>query len=561
VKIDVYLDGRLARTTITADRKIKLGRLTSAHVPMDDPRVSRMHAMIEAKAADQISVLDLGSVEGTYLNGRRVTRAPLESGDRLQLGPYTLLISIAGTTRAPTPMSGPLFDETDDPNAARTLEVMAQWGKTVVDVHHLADVGRYLIGDGVDVNHFADTAALPINEYVLAENDGARFLVNVPDTVSGDVLVGGRVIAVDTLRAEGKLGASTMPGSRTLSLPPGARCRLRIGALSFFINSVPSAGRVPPPTLFSGVDRQFVRHIGGALGLHALFLLLVFSIPAAAGSLSMDGFTHRDRFVDVTLIPKAPEPAPVSDSGESQEQTRTEPDPTKVAPPSSKGSAIDRSAPAKRRRASPKTRARRRAVATAVADTVADQLDEQFSGLLGREGASASDMGWIAGASAGAQAGLPRVEATSGRGECGHFTDCASSLTSSTVRTRVRGPIARADLGPKTSRKPRIIPQRPTVQGSLSMDVIARTIRQNRGGYRYCYERRLNQQKDLAGKIRLQFVIGSDGTVVVARVAESTMGDVAVESCLTRRMQQTRFPRPKDGGTVVVRYPFLFKSN
>jgi len=93
------------------------------------------------------------------------------------------------------------------------------------------------------------------------------------------------------------------------------------------------------------------------------------------------------------------------------------------------------------------------------------------------------------------------------------------------------------------------------------MDVIARTIRQNRGGFRYCYERRLNQQKDLAGKIKLQFVIGSDGTVVVARVVESTMGDSAVESCLTTRMQRTQFPRPKDGGTVVVRYPFLFKSS
>ena len=92
------------------------------------------------------------------------------------------------------------------------------------------------------------------------------------------------------------------------------------------------------------------------------------------------------------------------------------------------------------------------------------------------------------------------------------------------------------------------------------MNVIARIIRQNRGGFRYCYERRLNERRGLEGKVKLEFVIGSAGRVVVAQVTESTLNDNAVESCLTRRMQRTQFPRPKGGGTVVVRYPFLFKS-
>ena len=67
-------------------------------------------------------------------------------------------------------------------------------------------------------------------------------------------------------------------------------------------------------------------------------------------------------------------------------------------------------------------------------------------------------------------------------------------------------------------------------------------------------------KEQLKAKVKLEFVIGSAGRVVVAQVTESTLNDNAVESCLARRMQRTQFPRPKGGGTVVVRYPFLFKS-
>jgi len=559
VKLDVYLENQLTQTAILAETKIKLGRLKSAHVSIDDPRICRLHAMVEAKSADDVSVLDLGSVGGTYLNGHRVTRAPLTSGDRLALGPYTLVVSIAGARKATRKAKVPPFDQTEDPSGSRTLEVMAQWGKTLVDVQHLAGTGRYCIGDGPSVDHSADTAVLPINEYVLAEIDHPNLVVNIPDKVSGDLLIDGRVVSIDSLRTEGRLASSTMPQSRAIRLPAGARCRLRIGALSFFINSVPSAGRIPGPTLLSGIDRQFFRHLGGALGLHALFLLLVFSIPAAAGNLSMDTFSQRGRFVDITFIPTTNTAAPDVELTPTIEAGPT-PQETSGSTAGSTNRADGGHSASPRTERPALTRGERRAVAKSVANTIRTQFDSQFSEMLQESGPHSADMEWIGTADTTAKEGIPRALPIIGGGRC-RGANCAKSLVAGPVDTGVRGPGPRARIAPKQTRKPRIIPQRPAIEGALPMAVIARIIRQNRGGFRYCYERQLNREQGLAGKIKLEFVIGSDGRVVVAQVSESTMGNSAVEACLTKRMKQTRFPRPKDGGSVVVRYPFLFKSN
>lgn len=81
---------------------IKLGRLRTSHVLLDDPRVSRLHAVIEAISVDDVSVIDLGATEGTLLNGRRVQKQRLASGDTLQLGGTSLRVTIEpARARAP----------------------------------------------------------------------------------------------------------------------------------------------------------------------------------------------------------------------------------------------------------------------------------------------------------------------------------------------------------------------------------------------------------------------------------------------------------------------------
>jgi pSer/pThr/pTyr-binding forkhead associated (FHA) protein/Zn-finger nucleic acid-binding protein len=65
---------------------IKIGTNRSAHLRLDDPQVSRLHALIEVKSLSEITVLDLGSREGTFVNGKRVTKARLHNNDVMQFG-------------------------------------------------------------------------------------------------------------------------------------------------------------------------------------------------------------------------------------------------------------------------------------------------------------------------------------------------------------------------------------------------------------------------------------------------------------------------------------------
>ena len=67
-----------------------VGRAPDVQVSVDDKEVSRQHVQFE-KRSDGFFVRDLGSTNGTYLNGTSVTNAQVSDGDRIQLGPATVL--------------------------------------------------------------------------------------------------------------------------------------------------------------------------------------------------------------------------------------------------------------------------------------------------------------------------------------------------------------------------------------------------------------------------------------------------------------------------------------
>lgn len=67
-----------------------LGRSTTNDIVIEDGRVSRRHALVHQQDDAEYWLIDLGSGNGTYLNGRRVTQ-PTRLGDRdtLSIGDYS----------------------------------------------------------------------------------------------------------------------------------------------------------------------------------------------------------------------------------------------------------------------------------------------------------------------------------------------------------------------------------------------------------------------------------------------------------------------------------------
>ena len=105
-----------------------------------------------------------------------------------------------------------------------------------------------------------------------------------------------------------------------------------------------------------------------------------------------------------------------------------------------------------------------------------------------------------------------------------------------------------------------VLAEETKITGGLPKEVIARYIKSQLGRILYCYERQLSVNPDLFGKVEVKFTIGPSGGVVRKSINKSSLGNKVVESCILQKIARWKFPKPRGGGKVVVRYPFLFKS-
>jgi DNA-binding CsgD family transcriptional regulator len=114
--------GSRGRVIPIAAGRSKIGRASSAFVQLHDDGVSRYHVEITLDGDGMVTVRDLGSTNGTFVNGARIERVMLREGDRIQIGPKATLRfghrtreELAGQPSAPTRQEIPL--------TARELEV------------------------------------------------------------------------------------------------------------------------------------------------------------------------------------------------------------------------------------------------------------------------------------------------------------------------------------------------------------------------------------------------------------------------------------------------------
>ena len=84
-----YEDGGRRVVVPVAREWTRIGRSLAADVRFDDATVSRRHALVVSQA-DGVRVLDDRSLNGVYVNGRRVEWSPLTDGDEIVVGRHTL---------------------------------------------------------------------------------------------------------------------------------------------------------------------------------------------------------------------------------------------------------------------------------------------------------------------------------------------------------------------------------------------------------------------------------------------------------------------------------------
>lgn len=120
---------RRGESLLLERRELTLGRDAKAQLRFTERGLSRRHAKLIVAGDGLVSVLDLDSTNGTFVNGSRVGLAVLREGDLLQLGPEVVLrlaYEEAPPSRAPEPL----------PLSPRQLEVarLVATGMTSVEI-------------------------------------------------------------------------------------------------------------------------------------------------------------------------------------------------------------------------------------------------------------------------------------------------------------------------------------------------------------------------------------------------------------------------------------------
>lgn len=120
------------------------------------------------------------------------------------------------------------------------------------------------------------------------------------------------------------------------------------------------------------------------------------------------------------------------------------------------------------------------------------------------------------------------------------------------------------DLGGRGKGTTKIIPGKIIYEGGLSREEIQRVISRVMSQIKYCYEKELNKDPNLEGKLVMFWLISGSGDVTTASASQNTFAGGAatpIEQCVTRIIQRLKFPSPKGGGVVNVTYPFVFAAS
>ena len=592
IRFEIFAGHQIVRTEILMGASLKIGKLSSHSLKLDDPSVSRLHAELEVRNPNEVILKDLGSDQGTFLNNEPVMRAKVFTGDRIRFGDVECIISVAGqTVRRPgsqVPQQGhpqaasqsnlvsrsslPSFNTEVDRGYGKILQILGLFDTAVIAYGHLheSEPGEFTVGFGVDADCVINEGSInSIMPFPLAEvTESGAMLVHIPDNINGEVMLDGKIFDLNGLRSAGRMTRGRVANSSSLALPLRARCRLTIGDFSFLIAAIPHPGYAPPIALSQRVDTPMIASIGAV----SLFMIMVFTllslIPQAPESLDLDRLEALNRFIEITL-----------EAEEKIEEKKNGEDGAKKAADSEGQMGKKESLENNKKYQIKGTdtgdptviAARKQAIAQSTVDEIFSSMDSglldgnQSAVALGAlEGFNGNQTGEMAGNAFGV-GGLGSVGTGMGGGGDGVGSFGLGGL--STVGGGGGGRGGRgygsgaANVGKRRARKPKIIPLAAKVDGgNLPKAVIRRVIMSRAGAYQNCYERQLQVKRDLNGKIEMLIKISGKGAVILSKVAGSSMNSPKVENCIRRNIKKLRFPAPKNGKMVIVRYPFRFKS-
>lgn len=194
------LAGRdMGRRFLLAQRKVTLGRSDMADVTIDDDDASRLHCEIISAPAG-VMLADLGSTNGTFINGQKVTKHLLSDGDQIQIGRSVFRFTRANHVEAhyfdemfrltnTDPLTGVYnkryFLSMLERELARAERHQRQTALLMLDLDHFKKVNDtfgHVAGDAVLVEASKRISAVLTSEDLLARFGGEEFVALLDET-------------------------------------------------------------------------------------------------------------------------------------------------------------------------------------------------------------------------------------------------------------------------------------------------------------------------------------------------------------------------------------------
>ncbi|MBU1405397.1 MAG: adenylate/guanylate cyclase domain-containing protein [Proteobacteria bacterium] len=105
-------EGNEQHWLLSGNTTYTLGRVANTDIMLPYSWVSRKHAMIQREENGRFNLIDLGSSNGTFINGRKIhTPVSLQNGDCIGIGSTRLLFNQETLPARPAPPTGPDLDE------------------------------------------------------------------------------------------------------------------------------------------------------------------------------------------------------------------------------------------------------------------------------------------------------------------------------------------------------------------------------------------------------------------------------------------------------------------
>jgi len=118
MKILLMIDKTVIKEYLFDQNEIIIGRGADSDICIDNITVSRKHARI-AKGPANHFIEDMGSINGTFVNGHWVSKKLLDTGDEISIGKYSLKIDFEDD---PATAKNKPLDE-DEPAAAKNRPI------------------------------------------------------------------------------------------------------------------------------------------------------------------------------------------------------------------------------------------------------------------------------------------------------------------------------------------------------------------------------------------------------------------------------------------------------